>query len=306
MGAHPDAHKCRQFILFLYSDSVADEWYEELDSSQKTTWASLKVAFQTRWLKKMIVKKTKGEFKEEILSYELKLEELLNKEVIGESEVFKYVAWADKMLTLTTGTNVANGTTYLSTVCRKLPKPICDQTREMVADWPTFLDAVHKADIEVIREVVEEWEKREKLYGELTKCIQVLESPVAGLSAAMTNMNIAQHTLAMMTSTSGHTVPRQGGGRGAGYPQLQCTRVASTPFNNIHGQPEVLTEQELNILRTNLRAIPQQEDIPVGRAVHHIQQQEFHRQYGASAFIKFDTPYPLRPGTVEANSRECY
>ncbi|KAF8975407.1 hypothetical protein BDQ17DRAFT_1441526 [Cyathus striatus] len=200
------------------------------NSEDKTSWTKLSEAFRKRWLKKMVVTKTELEYEVEIMGSKLETKDLLKKEVVAGREVYKYIAWTDHMLTLTMGAKVTAGTTYLNWVRKELPQAIRDQTTGSYTSWIVFLEAVQNANVDLIRDKVDEWE----------------------------------------------------------------------------GQPDTLTEHELSILRANLTALPHHPDTPAGHAAHQAQQQEFARQHGTSTFIKFDTPYPLHPGTAGINTGECY
>ncbi|KAF8988407.1 hypothetical protein BDQ17DRAFT_1334551 [Cyathus striatus] len=124
MGTHTNAHKCKQFVLFLYSDSVVHYWYKALPSEDKESWENLSAAFRKRWPKKTVALKTELEYKAEIMGCVLETKDLLKKEVVAGREVYRYIAWANCMLTLTMGAKIATGMTYLNLVCKDLPQAI--------------------------------------------------------------------------------------------------------------------------------------------------------------------------------------
>ncbi|KAF9003619.1 hypothetical protein BDQ17DRAFT_1242023 [Cyathus striatus] len=285
MGAHTDEHKCTQFILYLYSDSAADKWYESLPSEDKTSWAKLSAAFQKRWPKKIVAEKTELEYEEEIMGCKLKIKELLKKEVVAGREVYKYITWADHMLNITMGAKIATGTTYLNLVWKNLPQPIWDQTTGSYDSWIAFLDAVQKVNIDSIREKVDEHEERKKAIEEMQKRIAALELPATAPGITRAGASTARHIVQA-------AAPR--------------TRGGNAIANTNRSQPETLTEQELTILQVNYTVLPHHPNTPAGHAAHQAQQQEFVRQHGTSVFIKYDTPYPLRPGTAGINTGECY
>ena len=52
--------KARNFIYYLQADSLADEWFEELEEEEKGSWEVIEVLFRKKWLKEeeISIKKT--------------------------------------------------------------------------------------------------------------------------------------------------------------------------------------------------------------------------------------------------------
>ena len=66
MGMATDNIRKQQFRYFLQADSVADEWFDDLQPGEKKSWEDLENAFNKRWPTQKAAKKTKEEYKEEI------------------------------------------------------------------------------------------------------------------------------------------------------------------------------------------------------------------------------------------------
>jgi hypothetical protein len=50
MGTKGDEFKAKHFIYYLVADSMADEWFEDLQQAEKKDWDTIKVLFYKRWL----------------------------------------------------------------------------------------------------------------------------------------------------------------------------------------------------------------------------------------------------------------
>ena len=49
--AADDRKKARNFIYYLQADSLADEWFEELEEEEKDSWVNIEMLFRRKWLK---------------------------------------------------------------------------------------------------------------------------------------------------------------------------------------------------------------------------------------------------------------
>ena len=52
MGTANDEVKKQQFPNFLQADSVANEWFEDLDQADRKDWATIVASFRKRWPRK--------------------------------------------------------------------------------------------------------------------------------------------------------------------------------------------------------------------------------------------------------------
>ena len=96
MGNATDEVRKQQFQNFLQADSVADDWFKELDETSKKDWTNIQAAFRKRWPRKKAAKKTKEEYEEEITGLQLKMEDLGKKEMLAGREIYSHIAWAEK------------------------------------------------------------------------------------------------------------------------------------------------------------------------------------------------------------------
>jgi hypothetical protein len=113
MGTNTEKVKKAQFPYYLQADSVADDWYLDLQDDKKKTWTSIETAFKTRWLRKKQAKKTDEEYEDEILGRKLKMEDLGKKEKVAGRDVYTHVAWADKMAMTVKGAKLEQTNTHV-------------------------------------------------------------------------------------------------------------------------------------------------------------------------------------------------
>ncbi|KAG6847499.1 hypothetical protein H0H93_007699 [Arthromyces matolae] len=73
MAKESDEHKLVHFRNYLRPQSIADNWYEDINKGVQTSWKELRKAFSERWLSEetspaSILEKTKAvEYEREIL-----------------------------------------------------------------------------------------------------------------------------------------------------------------------------------------------------------------------------------------------
>ena len=100
MGSATNNFKKKQFKYFLQADSIADEFFDDLQQDDKKDLDTIEATFNKRWLKKKAAKKTKEEYEAEITSMHLKTEDLGKKETIASREVYAHIPWVDDMETV--------------------------------------------------------------------------------------------------------------------------------------------------------------------------------------------------------------
>ena len=139
-----------QFWYYLQANSVADEWFTDLDDEEKKMWKDIEIAFEKRWPQKKQVKKTEEEYKDEIVRRKLKAEDLGKKEIVVGRETYTHIAWADKMEMSVKGAKWEKTTNQLWQVRKSLPNILREKVGTGHADWEAFLQDVRDVDIEYI------------------------------------------------------------------------------------------------------------------------------------------------------------
>lgn len=161
MGNNIDNVKKQQFPNYLQANSVVDKWFEDLLPNKKANWMSTEAAFRLRWLRKKAVKKTKEEYKEDIMTMRLKMEDIGKKEKVAGHEVYSHIAWTDKMEALVKGAKLDGMTTLISRVHKKLPKLVKDKIGNRHVNWTMFLKEIRDIDIDYIRKGADTWKKEQ-------------------------------------------------------------------------------------------------------------------------------------------------
>jgi hypothetical protein len=327
MGTATDDVKKEQFPNFLEPDSVADEWFEELDLTGKKDWSAIVASFHKRWPKKVAVKKTVEEYEQEITSLCLKMENIGKKETVAGREVYTHIAWADDMAVIVRGAKLEATATFIGHVRKELPKLLREKVGTGHTDWKDFLQAIRDIDLDYIRDGVNIWKKEEDIKRNeqnarkkeledqeaLKRRIQQLEkvtnSPTAPLRHQMTSFNIGNppqspgHLLQQSAATplAANPFENNNGGRGNLFYPNQAK-----PYTQSNNPRPVATQADRAALLQCMQKYPHHPDSDAGRLAHQAQQADWIKTHGQNAFVTESTPYPLRPGTLPVGSSECF
>src|ERR1700678_3914912 len=197
MGQASDDVKKQQFRYFLQADSTADEWFDDLTAAEKKDWSAIVDAFNKRWPRKKVVKKTKEEYEEEITGIKLQMDDLGKKEKTTGRETYSHIAWADKMETTVKGAKIESTTTYIGQVRKELPKLLREKVGAGHTDWTAFLQAVRDVDVDHIRDGVNMWKKEQEeqqaLRDRVCQLEKLMASPAALLRCQMTSFNLGNN-----------------------------------------------------------------------------------------------------------------
>jgi hypothetical protein len=238
MGDKSDDFKKAQFPYYLQADSVADEWFEDLDDEDKKSWALIENAFVARWPRKTQVKKTDDEYEDEIVGRKLKTEDLGKKEKVAGREVYTHVAWADKMAQLVKGAKWEKTTNQLRRVRKELPTVLREKIGTGHVDWNDFLKAVRTVDVEHIRDSIDIKNKDQADIDKRFKALEALSrSPTAPLRQQLSTVSISQPTT--NPPVVGDPFLGTGGGRGnlAFVQNSAIPRQPKPPFSNTNPRP---------------------------------------------------------------------
>ena len=312
MGTSSDEVKKQQFRYFLQADSAADEWFDDLQQTEKKDWNAIEEAFNKRWPRKKAAKKTTEEYEEEITGLRLKIEDLGKKEKMAGREVYSHIAWADKMMTIVKGAKIEATTTYIGHVRRELPKLLREKVGTGHTDWTAFLQAVRDVDVDHIRDGVDIWKREQDEQEAIRKRIQQLEkltaSPTAPLRQQMTTFSIANPTPSPIVQQPQQAVQAPTnpfvGNTGGRRNLFQTPQTGNPPQNNTQ-RPQA-TQADRAALLVCLQKYPHHPDTEAGRQAHRAQQTDWVRTHGQGAFVTESTPYPLQPGTLPVGSGECF
>jgi len=302
MGTASDDVKKQQFRYFLQADSTADEWFDDLTAAEKKDWNAIEDAFNKRWPRKKVVKKTREEYEEEITGTKLQMEDLGKKEKTASRETYSHIAWADKVETIVKGAKIESTTTYIGQVRKELPKLLREKIGAGHIDWTEFLQAVRDVDVDHIRDGVNMWKKERDEQQALKERVRQLEtltaSPTAPLRRQMTTFSLGNNQQSPTPPT------RQTSGASAN-PFTSTTGGSGNLFAPKAARPPP-TQADRAALLGRLQTYPHHPDTEAGRQAHRAQQAEWVKTHGLTTLVTETTPYPLRPGTCPINSGECF
>ena len=290
--------KVTAFINRLKSGNTAEEWFDDLEDAEKTTWADIKRVFLVRWPKKTTSSRSALDKSNRLKGYVLKEDELgIWQEVDGRDEL-SHVLWADKILTLANDVPDPAGL-LIPEVRRLLPEVIRDRIDSEFANWGDFTKAVKAISKSTIDDTLERTKTLRHAIDEsraATAAARALlqQSPTAPLRHMLRNTTISQYPQAP-------------------FPQPQFQQppsFPSTPAPTSRGQtgqaPFVFRSIELRAADARTNALPQHPKTPAGLALYAAQVVAWNKAFPGRLKANEYCPYPLTPGTVAIGSNECF
>ena len=91
-----DLEKIATFLLVLEPDSIAEEWWSNLDVGMKTMWADVKTEFKTEWLTTWTLEVSTEARWETLMSLKVTEEEVGKIIEDNKRKEYTHVIWADK------------------------------------------------------------------------------------------------------------------------------------------------------------------------------------------------------------------
>ncbi|KAF5374109.1 hypothetical protein D9615_008813 [Tricholomella constricta] len=310
MGDKSDDVKRKLFVNYLHADGEADEWYAGLPAAVRADWDDIETAFHARWPRATVARKTAMEYEEEILALRLTEESMGLKELVAGRDVYTHIVWADRMGALVARAGHATGSTYIGLVRRGLPSLIREKIVGAPADWTAFLATVRAVDIDHIRDGAAELRKerdRQKRLDERMRMLEAMNSPTRAIRGqlANTSITVTAPKTRQITTLEGNPFLNAGGGQGSlSYATVGGGRVAGGTAARTPRPPP--TEADRVALRARLAEMLHHPNTEAGRTAHQAQQRAWIEKHGAETKVTELTAYPLRPGTLPANSNECF
>lgn len=291
-----DVTRCRTFPTYICASSVADDWYDDLESATKFNWEELEKAFEKRWPKIRQVKKTPQEYEDELMNTHLEETALAKKVDVGGSEVWSHVAWADKIYRIAANAGIESTSTYIGLIRKSLPDLIKEKVGTAQKDWTAFADAVRNVSIEHIKDGVERINKKKAEHEDIVRRLARLEVTQRTVQTSAQRPAVTQQTT---TPTYVATPARNN----AQY----AYKTVTSQQPNAAGGRQSLTPEQRDVLRSLINTLPQHPDTTAGRAAWVAQVIKWEQDHGGSnARVIHTTPYPLKPGTAMVCSGECF
>ena len=274
-----EPEKVRFLELSLKAKSPAAAWFVTLKKADKTSFTTLRDAFELRWPVKTITEKTTAE-KQALLDETILKTSDLGKRVaasVGAEEELSHIVWVDKVERLAVDIPDTNNLLVASTR-KKLPKPITKLIGLKPMTWKVLADAVRDITLEELMEKVEEEREQNR------RTLLAPNTPSKALGAALQNVSI--------TPAQSQTFPSN---------QYQQLGVIPRPAFNTD-QPA--HERLADILNKALPIHPKNAE---GMAWYNEQVLSWQSTNGQNGRGPNETrPYPLTPGTVPVASGECW
>ena len=274
-----EPEKVRFLELSLKAKSPVAAWFVTLKKADKTSFTTLRDAFELRWPVKTITEKTTAE-KQALLDETILKTSNLGKRVavsVGAEEELSHIVWVDKVERLAGDIPDTNNLLVASTR-KKLPKPITKLIGLKPMTWKVLADAVRDITLEELMEKVEEEREQNR------RTLLAPNTTSKALGAALQNVSI--------TPAQSQTFPSN---------QYQQLGVIPRPaFNTDRPAHERLAD----ILNKALPIHPKNAE---GMAWYNEQVLSWQSTNGQNGRGPNETrPYPLTPGTVPVASGECW
>lgn len=300
-GITGDEDKIAALSDYLVGASKAEEWYDALDRKAITKWDQLATEFYKRWPPLARAVKTTAEYQEDLMNLRLTDAEIATTLSSGGVEAWSHVIWAKKALQLAKMAGIDTGNSLIWMVRDNFPDALKDQVGSEFKDWEEFVEKVKKADVQKLKDGKKKQEKRDRevkaLKQEFHQRLQRVETPqqidhVNTLTSQFRHLAVTPNS----HQARNNATPRDG----ARYTsQPRQPRVQNSV-------PPLFTDAQKDILKRNVSALQQHADNETGWNAYKAQIAQWETTHGAHARITENTPFPLRPGTAEVSSGECF
>ena len=156
-----NAHMNSSFENYLKYNSLADEWFKELNTTEMT-WKALEKAFLERFLPIHKAKKLESELERELCELRLKADDLGKNEKYTGQEVWSHVTFAEKALSLARQAKINTGLNSIWKVHDELPEIIHQKVKETYMTWDEFCTAIKEVNMSHIRDGVKKYQKEKE------------------------------------------------------------------------------------------------------------------------------------------------
>jgi len=203
---------------------------------------------------------------------------------------------AKKLLELAKRARIDAGTANIVFVRDKLPDVLKDKVGESHANWNAFCMAIETVDRTYIRDGVRKHREQEAKIESLSTQLNRVERTLARSNNPISDLTtqLSRTAISNTQTTPSTSLPRQ-------FPQqLNPTHQTGPRLST------VATEDEKTIVRANITKYAHHPSTAEGRTSYFEQLRTWKTVHGENAPITMHTPFPLRPGTAQVCSGECY
>jgi hypothetical protein len=292
----------------LATNSIAEQWFDNLPAATKLNWDLVEAAFKVRWPKEVLVAETTEKRRQKLRSEKLLKEDIGMTVTANGVEMSSQACWAGKIQTLAAQADDPSST-LIHSVWNEMPQLMKKLVKSTYPTWPEFTQAVKDVSKEDIETAVEEegrimmleWDAK-ALRAQIT-----LQSPTTPLRTSFGGFNIGWGGNPASTVVLG-TNPFQGGTMA----NNNIMRAFQTPLRGrgfSQGGPTVYRANHLRHadLSANTLNMLHHPDTPQGHADYALQITAWKtanptKYSGGDEFA----PYPLTPGTEAVGKGECF
>ncbi|KAG2748795.1 hypothetical protein P692DRAFT_201714292 [Suillus brevipes Sb2] len=293
------------FSTLLSAGSVADTWWNKLDSSKKTSWADVKIAFMERWPAITVAEKTGLDYQREILALRLSDDEVGTQIIIAGVATWAHLQFHNKLQQLVSEAGAATTTGLVYQVRENLPVVVKELTTPGLGEWKTFLDEIKNIDTNKLREKAEGARKKKEIEKTQNARLARLETlqtdavEIMRLQLQRTNIDSNQ-TGQARTNTAYSTLPSQ-------TTRIRYAPRGSSPITRpSFRQRQPLSPEERETMRSRMDELTHHPDTANGRTAYEEQIRQWFAKNGADGRVNENTPFPLRPGSAMICSGECF
>ena len=161
-----DTQKLRVFELHLKSGATAEQWWDELPSTNKDNWDHFCQAFNVRWPVRIPTAKTVGEKLMELEHTTITEEELGTRVKIQGMEEYAHIVWANRIERRAAAIPDTDGL-WISKIRKAMPKVLRKVTEPTHTDWASFCKAIRTVTLTQINEAKEEEQEARNLHQEV-------------------------------------------------------------------------------------------------------------------------------------------
>ena len=316
-----EEEKCERLYNHCKSDFDAEEWYTDLPLTDKQTWAALDAAFRIRWPRRTKAQKTPEQKKAELFAQVLDENRMLEKEEIGGSQVYGYLAWAERVEQLSTALGDTQG--FLVSVMRDtLPKALRNVIRTSHTTWTSFIAAVKDTTHTQLQSAIDD-ENRLRSLENATARQPLLQSPKAAIRQSLNRTHISvpssptpQRSLPRFSGTATPAQPDVFAEGGAARTRLfayQSNRSSAIPLPSAPVQRAAVPQTafrdpKVRVLDLLRNLLPQHPDTETGWTAYRAQIDTWHHKHGHYPQVSPDELklYPLTPGTQPVSTGACF
>ncbi|KAG2749750.1 hypothetical protein P692DRAFT_201673939, partial [Suillus brevipes Sb2] len=291
--------KIMVFSTLLSAGSIADTWWNKLDSTHKNTWVDVKAAFTSRWPAITVAEKTGLDYQREILALCLAEDEVGKQITVAGVPTWAHLQFHMQLQQLVNeaGANTTAGLVYQ--VQENLPTVVKELTTPGIADWVQFLNEIKALDTNKLREKAETARKKkeeEKARNARLARLETLQTDAVEVMRLQLQRASIGSTPTERTTTPSNATSR--------IRYIAKDQTSSTYQPARTRQP--LTQEERELIRSRINNTTHHQDTATGRTAYDNQLKQWFAKYGQNGRVTEATQFPLRPGSATICSGECF